>query len=362
MSLLAAPMMGIGTMASSAPKIETADYVTNKVYENGTLKRILIDGGYIEGGTYHFYAANHLGNNHIVADASGAVIQMNHYYPFGTAFAETSKEDQDKQPYKYNGKELDQKLGLKLYDYSARHKWDFGLTTLDPLAETDYNWSPYVYVDNNPLRFIDPDGMKKGDPDDPYELSEVIVTPQPIKKGDQVLPAESAFWNIWYFFAGGGREFTPTYAPAPENKYPQLYASNTFTVGTDGKVDDLKMNIITGIAPTPGIKGGSIKGIKGLIGTARSNLLNKVINPKLKNVVNDLYRPGAQIGSGSSMDAFRLEVLSGVAVNGKTHGTKLIMYRTALQKLWDKKSSLTKEEQVIVKQLLTDIQDALSGF
>ncbi|MDU1893142.1 MAG: RHS repeat-associated core domain-containing protein, partial [Dysgonomonas sp.] len=60
MSLLAAPMMGIGTMASSAPKIETTDYVANKIYENGTLKRILIDGGYIEGGTYHFYAANHL--------------------------------------------------------------------------------------------------------------------------------------------------------------------------------------------------------------------------------------------------------------------------------------------------------------
>ncbi|MDU1893108.1 MAG: RHS repeat-associated core domain-containing protein, partial [Dysgonomonas sp.] len=120
--------------------------------------RILIDGGYIEGGTYHFYAANHLGNNHIVADASGTVTQMNHYYPFGTAFAETSKEEQDKQPYKYNGKELDQRLGLKLYDYSARHKWDFGFTTVDPHAENYYSWSPYVYCANNPINSIDPTG------------------------------------------------------------------------------------------------------------------------------------------------------------------------------------------------------------
>ncbi|MDU1893125.1 MAG: RHS repeat-associated core domain-containing protein [Dysgonomonas sp.] len=161
MSLLAAPMMGIGTMASSAPKIETADYVTNKVYENGALKRILIEGGFIDGGTYYFYAANHLGNNHIVANASGAVIQMNHYYPFGTAFAETSKKKQDKQSYKYNGKELDQKLGLKLYDYYAR-QMDGAIgrfMSVDPLAEKYYSWSPYVYVGNNPLLITDPTGM-----------------------------------------------------------------------------------------------------------------------------------------------------------------------------------------------------------
>ena len=43
------------------------------------------------------------------------------------------------------------------------------------------------------------------------------------------------------------------------------------------------------------------------MGTARDNLLNAVENPKLRNIVNDLYRPGAKVGSGSSMDAFRLE-------------------------------------------------------
>ncbi|MDU1893088.1 MAG: JAB-like toxin 1 domain-containing protein, partial [Dysgonomonas sp.] len=143
--------------------------------------RILIDGGYIEGGTYHFYAANHLGNNHIVADASGAVTQMNHYYPFGTAFAETSKEDQDKQPYKYNGKELDQRLGLKLYDYSARHKWDFGFTTLDPHAENYYSWSPYVYVGNNPLNIIDPTGM------DTININEKGQITQHIKSKDRTV-------------------------------------------------------------------------------------------------------------------------------------------------------------------------------
>ena len=50
--------------------------------------------------------------------------------------------------------------GLDLYDYHARQQ-DPALgrfTTMDPLAEKDYSWSPYAYCLNNPIRFIDPDG------------------------------------------------------------------------------------------------------------------------------------------------------------------------------------------------------------
>lgn len=53
------------------------------------------------------------------------------------------------------------------------------------------------------------------------------------------------------------------------------------------------------------------------MGTARDNLLNVVENPKLRNIVNDLYRPGAKVGSGSSMDVFRLEQLTGVLLGAR---------------------------------------------
>jgi len=137
---------------------KTTDYAGNIIYENGSLKRILIDGGYIEGGVYYFYLTDHLGNNRVVANSSGAVIQKTHYYPFGMAFAESS--DQGKQPYKYNGKEFDQMHGLNLYDYSARYMEPAlgRYTTVDPLAEKYYSVSPYVYCGNNPVLFIDPDG------------------------------------------------------------------------------------------------------------------------------------------------------------------------------------------------------------
>ena len=141
----------------------TTTYCGNMIYENGALKQMLIDGGYVtfSGATpvYHFYIQDHLGNNRVVAKANGTVEQINHYYPYGGLMADICTGS-DVQPYKYNGKELDRMHGLDMYDYGARH-YDAAIgrwPTMDALAEKNPEVSPYVYCGNNPVNAIDPDG------------------------------------------------------------------------------------------------------------------------------------------------------------------------------------------------------------
>ena len=160
---------------------ERIDYVGNLIYDRTSLKKILIDGGYVEvsGNTrnYRFFVTDHLGNNRLVTDATGTILQTNHYDPYGESLPDGAAVDSG-NPYKYSGKEFDDKA--LAYDFGARHytssipRW----TTMDPLAEKYYSISPYAYCAGNPMIIVDPDGRDgmvtgTGTKEDPYVITAV---------------------------------------------------------------------------------------------------------------------------------------------------------------------------------------------
>lgn len=83
------------------------------------------------------------------------------YYPFGLQHkGYNNVVNGTEHPYKFNGKEHNQELGLDWYDFGARN-YDASLgrwMNLDPHADSYYGLSPYSSFANNPLSFVDPDG------------------------------------------------------------------------------------------------------------------------------------------------------------------------------------------------------------
>ena len=149
-------------------------YFGNLILRNGHLFRILHDEGYVNlqdnglPAELNFHIKDHLGNVRAVlsetADRQPVVVQASGYYPFGMLFQSEQMQTSlaaNANPYLYNGKEIQDMPG-KWYDYGARF-YDAGLGRWhveDPLAEKYLALSPYSYVANNPLKYIDDNGEK----------------------------------------------------------------------------------------------------------------------------------------------------------------------------------------------------------
>ncbi|MBX7126478.1 MAG: hypothetical protein K1X47_12360, partial [Cyclobacteriaceae bacterium] len=87
-------------------------------------------------------------------------MQTEEYYPFGAIASSYQREGSLENKRLYQSKELIKDLGLEQYDFGPRQydSWTCHTTTHDPHAESYYEWSPYSWAFNNPVRYGDPTG------------------------------------------------------------------------------------------------------------------------------------------------------------------------------------------------------------
>jgi RHS repeat-associated protein len=137
-----------------------------------------------------------------------AVVQTNDYYPFGLTFNLYQRENSTPQDYKFNGKELEDELGLNWLDHGARiYQPEIGRwMVVDPLADKYTAWSPYAFSFNNPILFWDPTGMEgivvSGQPGDHDNERHFLVNgldraKKMQKKYDKAGNGEKATWIVY---------------------------------------------------------------------------------------------------------------------------------------------------------------------
>ena len=131
-----------------------SDYFSPAQFTDKQFDRYQLAEGYVTpDGVYHAYIPDYQGNIvGVVNTAERAWEQYTEYYPYGLPFADSSNPTANRR--KYGAKELTPDLSLNAYDFEARTLSPAFLQP-DPLTESYYPLSPYLYCAGNPINYVD---------------------------------------------------------------------------------------------------------------------------------------------------------------------------------------------------------------
>ena len=102
-----------------------------------------------------YYLADHLGSTRTLIDEAGAVTAAYDYWPYGKVLASSGTGSTH---FRFTGHERDAESGL---DYMLERSYAFNVGRFlrpDPMQDGYPGISPYAYANNNPLKYVDPNG------------------------------------------------------------------------------------------------------------------------------------------------------------------------------------------------------------
>src|SRR5690554_1285975 len=104
--------------------------------------------------TVHYVLDDHLGSSNARLNSTGGIIDRQEYYPFG----DTSLRTYSSKKYQFIGREKDAESGLHYWSARYYSSWMCRFISVDKMASSYAQLSPYNYSDNDPINDFDIDG------------------------------------------------------------------------------------------------------------------------------------------------------------------------------------------------------------
>ena len=147
---------------SETPKENGTDVPHERLAFDGAEQVVITEPGYV-----YIYLSNENDtpvevyfDDFKVEHIKGPIVASQDYYPFGLTFNSYQRENSIYNKYQYNGKEIQNELGLGWLNYGWRMyqpeiaRWN----AIDQYASIYEQYSPYSFVENNPISSIDYEG------------------------------------------------------------------------------------------------------------------------------------------------------------------------------------------------------------
>lgn len=132
------------------------------------LASALVPNAYAEAADENVYylLTDHLGSIDVVLDEDANIVERRDFLPYGSERLSESVSEATETDHKFTGKELDDETGLHYYGARYYDSEIGRFVSVDPWEGRTYDpqsLNKYAYVQNNPVKYVDPSGAKLED-------------------------------------------------------------------------------------------------------------------------------------------------------------------------------------------------------